>query len=84
MNQKNIEIVKVNYQNYIEITPGKRSGKPCLKGTRTSVYDVLGWLASGMTTQEIIDDYPELAAHHIQSCLAYAADREHHSVIIAA
>ena len=74
----------MNYQDHIEITPGKRSGKPCIKGARISVYDVLGWLASGMTTTEIINDYPELKSEDIQACLAYAAEREHHLVSIVA
>ena len=68
----------MNYQDIIEITPGKRSGKPCIKNTRITVYDVLGWLANGMTKKEIIEDYPELTPEHIQACLAYAAAREHH------
>ena len=72
----------MNYQDYIEITPGKRSGKPCIKDARISVYDVLGWLASGATTAEIIDDYPELKAEDIQACLMYAAEREHHLVTV--
>lgn len=74
----------MTYKNFIEITPGKRSGKPCIKHTRITVYDVLGWLAQGMTTVEIIEDYPELSAEQIQACLAYAADREHHLVAISA
>lgn len=77
-------VIDMVYQNYIEIISGKRSSKPCIKDTRISVYDVLGWLASGMSAQEIIDDYPELTAKHIHACLAYAAEREHHSVIVAA
>ncbi len=68
----------MNYQDYIEIIPGKRSGKPCIKGTRITVYDVLGWLASGMSTEDIIEDFPELNQQQIQSCLQYAAEREHH------
>jgi len=68
----------MNYQDIIEIIPGKRSGKPCIKNTRITVYDVLGWLAGGMTKKEIIEDYPELTSEHIQACLAYAAEREHH------
>ena len=74
----------MNYQNFIEMTPGKRSGKPCIKNTRITVYDVLGWLASGMTQQEITEDFPELKQEHIQSCLAYAAEREHHLVTVNA
>lgn len=66
----------MNFQQYIEINPEIRFGKPCLIGTRISVYDVLGWLAAGMKENEIISDYPELNAYHIQACLAYAADKE--------
>ena len=68
----------MNYQAYIEITPGKRSGKPCIKHTRITVYDVLGWLAQGMDYGTIVADYPELKIEHIKACLAYAAEREHH------
>lgn len=74
----------MNYQDYIEITPGKRSGKPCLKFTRISVYDVLDWLALGMSKEEIIEDYPELSLEQIQACLSYAAQREHHLQIVSA
>lgn len=72
------------YQDYIEIVAGKRSGKPCLKSTRISVYDVLGWLAAGMTEQQILKDYPELTTEKIQACLSFAAEREHHLRTIAA
>ena len=68
----------MNYRDFIEIVPGKRSGKPCIKQTRITVYDVLGWLANDMSPQEIMEDYPELQLVHIQACLAYAAEREHH------
>jgi uncharacterized protein (DUF433 family) len=74
----------MNYQDYIEITPGKRSGKPCLKQTRITVYDVLGWLAQGMSVAEIIEDFPELKPDHIQACLSYAAEREHHLLTVSA
>ena len=74
----------MDYQQYLDITPDKRSGKPCLKQTRITVYDVLGWLAQGMTTEEIVAEYPELTPEQIQACLAYAADREHHSLTITA
>lgn len=67
----------MNYANYISIDPSIRFGKPCVKGTRISVYDVLGWLASGMSIPEIITDYPELKDEDIRACLAFAADREH-------
>jgi len=72
------------YQDFIEITPGKRSGKPCVIDTRISVYDVLGWLANGMSRSEIIEDFPELNRDQIQACLAYAAEREHHLVTVNA
>lgn len=65
-----------NYKDNIEIRAGVRFGRPCVKGTRISVYDILSWLASGMTTKEIMEDYPEIREEHIQSCLAFAADRE--------
>jgi len=74
----------MNYQDYIEITPGKRSGKPCIKNTRISVYDVLGWLAQGMNKEEIMEDFPELDSDQIQACLAYAAQREHHLLAVSA
>ena len=60
-----------------QINPEVRFGKPCVRNTRISVYDVLTWLASGMTVKEILIDYPELSENDIQACLAYAADREH-------
>jgi len=74
----------MNYQDHIEIIPGKRSGKPCIKGTRITVYDVLGWLASGMSIQEVMDDYPELSQVDIHACLAYAAEREHRLISVSA
>ena len=67
----------MNYSNYIEIVPEKRFGRPCVKGTRISVYDVLNRLANGMTKEEIIKDFPELSLEQINACLSFAADREH-------
>jgi uncharacterized protein (DUF433 family) len=67
----------VNYQNIISIDPNIRFGKPRIRNTRITVYDVLGWLASGMSKTEIIRDYPELTKEDITACLSYAADREH-------
>lgn len=67
----------MNYKKIITIEANKRNGKPCVRGMRISVYDVLSWLASGMSTQDILNDYPELTAEDIQACMAYAADREH-------
>jgi len=67
----------MNYTEYIEINPEKRFGKPCVIGTRISVYDVLSWMAEGMSISDIIDDFPELNEMQIKACLAYAADKEH-------
>ena len=67
----------MNYSDYISIDPNIRFGKPCIKGTRISVYDVLSWLASGMTVDEILQDYPELSDIQVRACLAYAADEEY-------
>jgi uncharacterized protein (DUF433 family) len=66
----------MNYQDRITIEPGKRGGKPCIRGLRISVYDVLEYLASGMTTEEIIEDFPELERDDILAALGFAADRE--------
>ena len=74
----------MNYQDHIEIIPGKRSGKPCIKQTRITVYDVLGWLAQGQSVSELLVDFPELNQNQIQACLAYAAEREHHLLSVSA
>jgi uncharacterized protein (DUF433 family) len=66
----------MNYQRIITIEPGKRGGRPCVRGLRIAVADVLGWLASGMSHQQILDEYPELTEEDVRACLAYAADRE--------
>lgn len=65
-----------NYLNYISIDPEIRFGKPCIKGTRISVADILNWLASGMTYEEIMVDFPEIIKDHILAALAFAAQRE--------
>lgn len=65
-----------NYKDFITIEPGKRGGKPCLRGMRITVYDVLSYLAAGMTHEEILQDFPYLTEDDIRACLAYAADRE--------
>ena len=67
----------MDYREYIEIRPDKRFGKACVKGTRISVYDVLNWLANGMTKDEILQDFDELNEQMINACLAFAADKEH-------
>jgi uncharacterized protein (DUF433 family) len=66
----------VDYQKRITIEPGKRGGKPCIRGLRITVYDVLDYLASGMTQEEVLRDFPDLTAEDIKACLAFAADRE--------
>ena len=67
----------MNYRDSITIESGKRGGRPCIRGMRITVYDVLGWLAVGMSHGEIIDEFPELTKNDIRAALAYAADREH-------
>ncbi len=66
----------MNYAEYISINPNVRFGKPCINGTRISVYDVLSWLASGMSFEEIINDFPQLNKEQILACLSFAADKE--------
>jgi uncharacterized protein (DUF433 family) len=65
------------YSEIITIDSQIRFGKPCIRGMRISVFDVLSWLASGMSEEEILDDYPELTKADLLAVLAYAADREH-------
>ena len=66
----------MNFEEYISVTPDIRSGKPCIKGTRITVYDILEYLAGGMTEAEILEDLPDLRAEHIRAALAFAAARE--------
>ena len=66
----------MDYRSRITMEPGKRGGKPCIRGLRMTVYDVLDYLAGGMTAEQIIDDFPELEIDDIRACLAFAADRE--------
>ena len=67
----------------ITLEPGKRGGRPCIRGLRISVYDVLEMLADGMSEKEILEDFPELEAEDIRACLAFAADREHNLYTVA-
>jgi uncharacterized protein (DUF433 family) len=67
----------MKYNEIIKINPLKRFGKPCVRDTRITVYDVLCWLASGMSVEEILSDFPELTDEDIKACLSYAAEREH-------
>jgi uncharacterized protein (DUF433 family) len=74
----------MSYKDIITIEPGKRGGKPCIRGMRITVYDVLEYLASGMTMQEILDDFPYLTEEDIRACLSYAADREKSLMVVQA
>ena len=73
----------MNYQGIITIEEGKRGGRPCVRGLRITVGDVLGWLAAGLSHEQILSDYPELTESDIRACLAYAADRERRLVTVA-
>ena len=66
----------MDYTNIITIEPGKRGGKPCVRGMRITVYDVLSYLAAGMSQEEILKDFPYLTKEDIMACLNYAAERE--------
>lgn len=66
-----------SYKQIIKRDPNKRFGKPCIRETRISVYDILNWLANGMSIKEILSDFTELREEDILACLSYAADREH-------
>ena len=69
-------LVAVDYSKIITMEPGKRGGKPCIRGLRITVSDVLEYLASGMSEEEILADFPDLTTEDIRACLAFAADRE--------
>jgi uncharacterized protein (DUF433 family) len=73
----------MNYQDIITMEEGKRGGRPCVRGMRIAVGDVLGWLAAGLSHEQILADYPELTESDIRACLAYAADRERRLVTAA-
>jgi uncharacterized protein (DUF433 family) len=66
----------IHYEEIITIEPGKRGGKPCIRGLRITVHDVLEYLASGMTEAQILADFPDLTSNDMRACLAFAADRE--------
>ncbi|MGI0480672.1 DUF433 domain-containing protein [Geminocystis sp. CENA526] len=72
----------MSYKNIITIESGKRSGKPCIRGMRITVYDVLSYLASGMSYEEILQDFPYLTQEDILACLSYAADRERQTFVV--
>jgi uncharacterized protein (DUF433 family) len=73
-----------SWRERITIEPGKRGGRPCIRGMRITVFDVLSYLAAGMTTAEILDDFPYLSAEDVQACLAYAAERERRMLVAGA
>ena len=74
----------MDYSGYITIEPGKRGGKPCVRGLRITVSDVLDYLASGMSEVELLDDFPDLTRDDVRACLAFAADRERKLMTIPA
>jgi uncharacterized protein (DUF433 family) len=74
----------IDYRSVITLEPGKRGGKPCIRGLRITVQDVLEWLASGMAVADIIADYPELSKADIMACLAFAADGGKHAAWVKA
>ena len=74
----------MDYRQYITIEADKRSGQPCVRGLRITVYDVLEYLAGGMTPEQIVDDFPELTLEDIRACLAFAADTGRRSRLAAA
>ena len=76
--------MSTSYQHIVTVEPGKRGGRPCIRGMRITVADILGWLAAGMSHAEIIADFPELTEEDIRAALAYAADRERRIVTAAA
>jgi len=73
----------IDYREYIAIDPEIRFGRPCIIGTRISVYDVLAWLAAGMSMEDITEDFPQLKEVHILACLAYASERERRAKVAA-
>lgn len=74
----------IDCHTVITLEPGKRSAKPCIRGLRITVQDILNWLAYGMTLDDILIDYPELTREDILACLAYAAQCERHAARVAA
>jgi len=72
----------MNYQDYITIDPNRRGGKPCVRGLRITVYEVLEYLASEMTEEEILADFPDLTHKDLKACIAFAADRERKLVVV--
>ncbi len=73
-----------DWRSLITIEPDKRGGRPCIRGMRITVFDVLSYLAAGMTAEAILNDFPYLTAEDIQACLAYAAERERQMLVVPA
>ena len=74
-------MLHMSYEGIITIEPGKRGGQPCIRGMRITVYDVLSYLASGMTEEQVLADFPYLTREDILACLSYAAEREHRMLV---
>jgi uncharacterized protein (DUF433 family) len=74
--------MQMEFRDRITIEPGKRGGKPCVRGTRITVYDVLSYLAAGMTVDELLSDFPALTREDVLACLGYAAEREQQSLVV--
>ena len=74
----------MNYQDYLTIDPNKRGGKPCVRGLRITVYEVLEYLASDMTEAQILEDFPDLTREDLKACIAFAADRERRLITVPA
>ena len=72
----------MNYQDYITLDPNKRGGKPCVRGLRITVYEVLDYLASDMSEEEILEDFPDLTKADLKACIAFAAERERRFVMV--
>jgi uncharacterized protein (DUF433 family) len=73
----------MDYRNIITMEPGKRGGKPCIRGMRITVYDILSYLAAGMTPEEVLNDFPYLTHEDILACLSYAAERERLTKVVS-
>lgn len=71
----------MDYRDIITLEPGKRGGRPCIRGMRITVYDVLSYLAAGMTTQDVLADFPYLTEEDVRACLSYAAERERQTLV---
>lgn len=72
----------MEFRDRITIEPGKRGGKPCVRGTRITVYDVLSYLAAGVTVDELLSDFPALSRDDVLACLSYAAEREKRTLVM--